>query len=198
MTKPANVARGLRFALIGIAALVFSGCISTTSVVQPCCYVGEVELTRLGDLGLQLASGEQVNFRDIFFDFRPATGIATKPLPFRSAEIGLVSYRPLRELLSEYDANADTLLQHPELTVLYIHETARGLGKPLARSPANLGAIATAQADIGGMMEFIDRHQQKLDGETQRLLFDLEELGRELRTSIDRGPDNDEMQLMPP
>ena len=185
-------------ALLGATAIVLSACVSTTTVVQPCCYVGDVELTRLETLELSLAAGGQVKFGEVFRGYQPATGLASTPLPFQRAEIRAVSLVALRKHLENYDANADTVIQYPELIVLYIHEAARGLGKPLMSPQGGQGAIATAQADIGGLMDYIDQHHEELDPVIQRLFADLDELGRDLRTSVERGGARDDKPKITP
>ena len=140
-------------------------------------------LTRLADTRLTLENGTTVAFGEVFRDFKAKSGRLARVFPFRSADIRLVDFASLRKVLPKYDANEDHYLQEPELTALYVHEAARGLGFAVVRvNPSGAtGAIATSSADVSELMRFIDRHLHEMAPPQRRIFYDLYRLGRELR-----------------
>ena len=89
-----------------------------------------------------------------------------------------------RDILPRYDANEDHILQEPELTTLYVHEAARGLGYPVARIDpiGSSGAIVTSRADISALVRFVERHRHEMAQPQQRIFRDLYWLGLEVDT----------------
>ena len=163
--------------------LVLAGCRTSTDLARPGLYRGDVALTRLADTRLTLENGSTVAFGEIFRDFNAKPGRLTRAFPFRSADIRLVDFASLRDVLPKYDANEDHYLQEPELTALYVHEAARGLGFAVVRvDPSGAtGAIATSSADVSELMRFIDRHLREMAPPQRRIFYDLYRLGHELR-----------------
>ena len=167
--------------LLGIAV---AGCKPSTHLVRPCCYEGDVTLTHLADTQLVLEDGATVAFGEVFSGFSADPDAFGRVYPFRKADIGLVTFASLRDLLPKYDANEDRILEEPELTALYVQEAARGLGYPVARiepSGGN-GAIATSRADVSGLVRFVERHLHAMARPQQRIFRDLHWLGLEVRT----------------
>ena len=166
-----------------VLGLVLAGCRASTDLVKPRLYRGDVAVTHLADTRLTLENGTTVAFGEIFSDFSAKPARLARVFPFRTVDVRLVSFASLRNVLPKYDANGDRYLQEPELTALYVHEAARGLGYPVARiDPGGRnGAIATSEADVAALMRFIDRHLHEMTPPQRRIFRDLYRLGRELR-----------------
>ena len=166
-----------------VLGLVLAGCRASTDLAEPGHYRGDVAPTHLADTRLTLDDGTTVAFGDIFRDFNAKSSRLARVFPFRSADIRLVDFTSLRDVLPKYDANGDHYLQEPELTALYVHEAARGLGFAVVRvDPSGAtGAIATSPADVSELMRFIDRHLHEMAPPQRRIFHDLYRLGRELR-----------------
>ena len=176
--------RSMRTAIvITVLGLMLAGCRTSTDLARPGLYRGDVALTRLADTRLTLENGTTVAFGEVFPDFNAKSGRLARVFPFRSADIRLVDFASLRDVLPKYDANEDHYLQKPELTALYVHEAARGLGFAVVRvNPSGAtGAIATSSADISELMRFIDRHLHEMAPPQRRIFYDLYRLGHELR-----------------
>ena len=179
-----NEARRTRAAVaMTVLGIVLSGCDASTELARPCCYRGDVALTHLVDTRLTLENGSTVAFDEVFTDFSADPVPLARVFPFRVADIRLVTFASLRDILPKYDANGDHLLQEPELTALYVHETARGLGHPVARiDPSGRGgAIATSQADVSALVRFVERHLNEMAQPQRRIFYDLRRLGDELQ-----------------
>ena len=166
-----------------VIGLVLAGCHASTDLASPDHYRGDAAPTRLADTRLTLENGTTVAFGEIFTDFDAKPGRLARVFPFRSADIRLVDFASLRDVLPKYDANEDHYLQEPELTALYVHEAARGLGFAVVRvdPSGETGAIATSPADVSELMRFIDRHLHEMALPQRRIFYDLYRLGHELR-----------------
>ena len=166
-----------------VLGLVLAGCRASTDLAKPGLYRGDAAVTHLADTRLTLENGTTVAFGEVFSDFSAKRAGLARVFPFWTADIRLVTFASLRNVLPKYDANEDHYLQEPELTALYVHEAARGLGFAVVRidpSGAN-GAIATSEADVSALMRFIDRHLHEMAPPQRRIFRDLYRLGRELR-----------------
>ena len=168
-------------AAFGIA---LAGCKPSTHLVEPCCYKGDVALVRLVDTRLVLADGTAVAFGEVFPGFSADSDSFGRIFPFRKADIGLVTFASLRDVLPKYDANGDRILEKPELTALYVQEAARGLGYPVVRidPSGDKGAIATSRADESALVRFVERHVHEMAQPQQRMFRDLYWLGLEVDT----------------
>ena len=178
-------ARGIITATVMmVLGVALAGCGASTNLIKPCCYKGDVALTHLGDTQLTLENGSTVAFGDVFSGFRVDTAPFGRVFPFQRADIGLVTFGSLRDVLPRYDANEDRILQKPELTTLYVHEAARGLGYPVARidPSGNSGAIVTSRADISALVRFVERHRHEMAQPQQRIFRDMNWLGLEVDT----------------
>ena len=164
--------------------IVLAGCSASANLTRPCCYNGDVALTHLGDTRLTLEDGTTVAFGDVFAGFSVDTTSFGRVFPFPKADIGLVTFASLRDVLPEYDANEDRILQEPELTALYVREAARGLGYPVARiDPSGAGgAIATSRADVSALVRFVERHAPEMAPPQRKIFRDLYWLGVEMDT----------------
>lgn len=181
MNEPRRIITAMATVVLGIT---LAGCKPSANLVQPCCYDGDVALTHLVDTQLTLEDGTTVAFGDVFSGFSADTDSFGRIFPFRKADIGLVTFASLRDLLPEYDANEDRILEEPELTALYVQEAARGLGYPVVRiepSGGN-GAIATSRADVSALVQFVERHAHEMAKPQQKIFRDLYWLGVEVDT----------------
>ena len=181
MSEQRRIVTSMAMAVLAVALV---GCKPSTNLVRPCCYKGEVALLHLADTTLVLEDGDTVAFGDVFSDFSAVSDSFARVFPFEKADIGLVTFQSLRDVLPAYDANDDRILEEPELTALYVREAARGLGYPVVRiepSGGN-GAIATSRADVSGLVRFVERHVHEMATPQQRIFRDLYWLGIEVDT----------------
>ena len=181
MNEPRRTVTSMAAAVLAIA---LAGCKPSTNLVRPCCYKGDVALMHLADTKLVLENGATVAFEDVFPGFSADSDSFGYVFPFEKADIGLVTFASLRDVLPRYDANDDRILEEPELTALYVQEAARGLGYPVVRiepSGGN-GAIATSRADVSGLVRFVERHVHEMAKPQQRIFRDLYWLGVEVDT----------------
>ncbi|MDX1431767.1 MAG: hypothetical protein R3286_04895 [Gammaproteobacteria bacterium] len=181
---------------VAAAALAasLSGCALNTSLIEYCCYKGEVALAYLEDVKLVTPQGKQLAFRDVYTDFSMQQGLLTKPLPIQNVEIGTVIYQSLAPVLPLYDANKNGKLEPPELTVMYIREGAIGLGHEvdhLVVDGKRANAITTSAADIGGLMKSIDAHLDTFPPASQAIFRDMERVGLDY---IQRGSEGSDKQ----
>lgn len=178
-TRP--IVTTLATAVLGLA---LAGCGTSTRLVEPCCYQGDVALTHLADTRLMLESGGSVPFGDVFAGFEADPSPLGRTFPFRKADIGLVTFTTLRDVLPRYDANGDRILQEPELTSLYVREAARGLGYPVVGiDPSGTnGAIVTSRADVSALVRFVERNAHAMAQPQRKIFRDLYWLGIEVRT----------------
>ena len=183
MNNPRRFIAAVATVVLGVT---LAGCVASTRLVRQCCYDGDAALTHLSDTRLTLDDGSTVAFGEIFAGFHADPARIARIFPFDKADIGLVTLASLRDLLPTYDANADRILQEPELTVLYVQEAARGLGYPVVRvEPSGAdGAIATSRADVSALVTFVDRHAREMAPQQQRIFRELYWLGLE----VDRLP----------
>ena len=178
------VQRAITAIAMTVLGIALAGCGASTNLNKPCCYKGDVALTHLGDTRLTLENGATVAFGDVFSGFNADPVPLGRVFPFEKADIGLVTFASLRDILSKYDANGDRILQEPELTPLYVHEAARGLGHPVARidPSGSSGAIATSRADVSALVRFVERRVHEMAQPQQRIFRDLYWLGLEVDT----------------
>ena len=90
--------------------------------------------------------------------------------------------RPVAEY---YDsrANDNGYLEGPELLVLYIRESAIGLGRSVDHIGVNprVDALATSAGDVGGLMDFVNRNRTTMTERAQRVFQDIEQIGLDRR-----------------
>ena len=169
-----------------VLGIALAGCAASTDLRKPSTYRGDVVLAHLADTRLTLESGETVAFGDVFPGFDATSSAIRHSYPFRDADIRLVDFASLRDVLPRYDANDNDWIEEPELTTLYVFEAARGLGRPVARiDPGGTGgAIATSQADVSALVRFVDRNLDDM-ARPQRMVFrDLRRLALQLERPL--------------
>ena len=156
-----------------------------------CCYIGPLTKSRVAEVSLRMQDGRRAAFQEIFADFRAQTGLFKRSPAFRQARIARVHYGALGEVMPQYDANGNGVLEVPELTTLYIREAALGLGHDVATggvTPA--GALALPQSEVGGLVVYIERNTKRMTPHGRAVFNDLAHLARDIRTERDNGHDD--------
>lgn len=168
-----------------ICTLLMVACGSTDQIETPSTYVGDITQARLEDIYLATKDGRQLAFRQVFENFEQQTGFLTTPLPFPKFAVADIVYQTAQPVAAFYDAEANDngYLEGPELLVLYIRESAIGLGHDVDHLGTNprFDALATSSADRGGLMEFVKGNRDDMTEHAQRLFRDLEQLGLDRR-----------------
>lgn len=179
-----------------LAAIAFTtllatlaGCATSTDAVKPCCYDGPVSTARLQSLPVTLEDGTTATFDQAFPGFTPQPGLITRSLPFDEVERQNIVYRSLDPLLPLYDANGDGQLEKPEVVVLYAREAALALGTEVKHfgSGAPVKAVSTANADIAGLVAWVDANRSRMNERGQTIFRDLDRLGQDLKTRGSEG-----------
>ena len=178
--------RGRRSILVVIlGCLLLAGCGSTTEIERPSTYVGDITPAHLEDVYLAVPGGKRLTFRDVFKGFEPQTGFMTNPLPFRKVAVTDVIDEAASPVAAYYDSNANNngYLEGPELLVLYIRESAIGLGHSVDYLGVNprFNALATSAADTGGLMVFVKQNKATLTDHAQQVFQDFEQIGLDRR-----------------
>lgn len=181
----------LRIPALAIGAALVTGCVSNTTPVPPCCYAGAVTTARLAEVPVRTADGATRRFSEVFAGFIPEEGLFARTLPFNEVQRHDIIYASLEPLLPVYDANGDGRLEQPEVLVLYAREAARALGTPLRHfgADAPIWAISAPNADIGGLVRWVNANRGRMSAEGQAIFRDLERLGIDLRTRGSEGGD---------
>jgi len=129
---------------------------------------------------------------EVLVGFEPSTRAIVTGFPrsrFRF-DIGLVSSRRYQLLFRGYDANGNDFLERPEMAVMYIQETALGLGHPVTRLSYNnqrIEALQITTADLGGLMSFIRDNSRELEPQTRQLFRDMPHIVEEIRSAQEGG-----------
>ena len=178
---------GTRYVTAALATVVLgialTGCGASTNLVRPCCYSGDVAVTHLVDTRLVLEDGTTADFRDVFPGFNADPSPIGRVFPFPKADIGLVTFASLRDILPKYDANENRILEEPETDrPLRSGGGARGLGYPVVgiEPSGRNGAIATSRADVSALVRFVERRRHEMARPQQRIFRDLYWLGLEV------------------
>lgn len=188
--------------LAGTGALLLlslSSCAFTTEPIEPCCYKGDFELAHVRDVNLVLSDGSRVPFSQAFPGYQPQLGIFTTAFPFREVRISQVTYGALRPVLPQYDANESTVLQEPELTVLYIREAALGLGLNVDHLAANerVDALVLPASEIGGLVRYVNDNRSRMTPEAQQIFKELALVGIDQRSKGSENDGSDNMIVVP-
>jgi len=188
--------RKLRLVAKSIVAggvLLVTACATSTQLVKPCCYTGATTLARLDALRLTMENGDQRRFKELFPGFRAAAGPFARVFPFHKVDIRSVTYGRLAKAFPAYDANADTVLEEPELAVFYVREAARGLGYPVDHLGGGtpIGALVLSTGDVGGLVDYVEAARARMNPAGRALFDELEMLGRDIRTRGSEGGDHD-------
>ncbi len=175
--------RSVPVVILGCSLL--AGCGSTTEIERPPTYVGDITPAHLQDVYLAMPGDKRLTFQDVFKGFEPQTGFLTNPLPFRKVAVADIVYQAANPVAAYYDTNANNngYLEGPELLVLYIRESAIGLGHSVDYLGVNprLNALATSAADTGGLMEFVKKNKATMTDHAQQVFRDLEQIGLDRR-----------------
>jgi hypothetical protein len=171
--------------IVMLGCLLLAACGSTTTIERPSTYVGDITPAHLQDVYLAVPGDKRLAFRDVFKGFEPQTGFLTDPLPFRKIAVADIIYEAAQPVAAYYDANANNngYLEGPELLVLYIRESAIGLGHSVDYVGVNprFNALATSAADTGGLMVFVKQNKAAMTDQAQRIFQDLEQMGLDRR-----------------
>lgn len=185
MPNPMNTQRLRAIPAVLLTALLLVACGSTTDIVRPSDYVGEMTSARLEDLYLVTTDGKRLKFREVFKDVEPQTGFMTTPLPFRRIDIAQVIFDTSGPVMDYYDANANDngFLEGPELLVLYVREGAIGLGYSVdyVSLNARIKALATSTADTGGLVKFVEKNKASMTDRAHLIFREVERVGLERR-----------------
>jgi len=175
--------RSVPVVILGCSLL--AGCGSTTEIERPPTYVGDITPAHLQDVYLAMPGDKRLTFQDVFKGFEPQTGFLTNPLPFRKVAVADIVYQAANPVAAYYDTNANNngYLEGPELLVLYIRESAIGLGHSVDYLGVNprLNALATSAADTGGLMEFVKKNKATMTDHAQQVFRDREQIGLDRR-----------------
>ncbi len=175
-----------RAILAATLAIVLAGCGSTNEIERPPSYVGDVAEAHLDEIYLAAPGGKQVPFMEVFKGFEPETSYFTTPLPFRKIAVADIVYAAAKPVAEYYDAKANNngYLEGPELLVLYIRESAIGLGQEVEYLGVNprFDALATTAAETGGFMKFVKANKGRMTEATQKMFKDIEQIGLDRRT----------------
>ena len=168
-----------------LAGALLAGCGTASKIDAPSDYVGDITKANLTDVYLAEPGGRKVGFREVFEGFEPQTGLVTTPLPFRKVTVAEIVYAAARPVAEYYDANANAngILEGPELLVLYIRESAIGLGHPVDHLGTNprFDALATSPGDTGGLMKFVEQNKSAMTEKARQLFEDIERIGLDRR-----------------
>ena len=178
--------RGRRSILVVIlGCLLLAGCGSTTEIERPSTYVGDITPAHLEDVYLAIPGDKRLTFQNVFKGFEPQTGFLTNPLPFRKVAVADIIYEAAKPVAAYYDTNANNngYLEGPELLVLFIRESAIGLGHSVDYLGVNprFNALATSAADTGGLMVFVKQNKATMTDHAQQVFRDFEQIGLDRR-----------------
>ncbi len=169
-----------------ISIVLLAGCGSTTEIRPSPTYVGEYASASLKDIYLAVPGGKRLTFLEVFKGFEPQTGFLTTSLPFPRLAVANIIYAAAIPVATYYDTNANNngYLEGPELLVLYIRESAIGLGHSVDYLGVNprFNALATSPADSGALMEFVKHYKAGMTESAQKIFEDFERLGQDWRT----------------
>lgn len=168
------------------AVSLLAACGTTDEISPPPSYVGDITSAHLKDVYLSVPGGKRLTFTDVFKGFEPQTGFMTTTLPFRKIAVAGIVYEAAQPVAAYYDshANDNGYLEGPELLVLYIRESAMGLGHPVDHLGVNppFNALATSAADTGGLMEFVKKNSAGMTENAQKIFKDLQRIGLDRRS----------------
>ena len=190
MLNPTRTERLRTVPIVLLSAMLLVACGSTTDIVNPPTYVGEITAAPLKDVYLATSGGKRLTFLEVFKGFEAQSGFLTDALPFQKVAVADIAYQAAAPAAAYYDANANNngYLEAPELLVLYIRESAIGLGHSVDYLGVNprFNALATSTADTGGLMKFVKENKTGMTDDAQSIFRDFERLGQD-RRSRNRG-----------
>ncbi len=171
------------FFLLGLFALVGTGCVSPNEIRRPCCYEGELTLAPLQQIRFVMDDGSKLPFDQVYKGFQPQErGIPTQ-FPFRRINISGLVYDVLSAVFPEYDANKNGFIEEPELTVLYLREGALGMKFKVLHLTVEKRVLAlqTSAADVGGLVSYINAHKAGMSKDAQSLFREIDYLSVQIR-----------------
>lgn len=180
---------GARTAIGALLIATLASCASSTELVPPCCYTGDVALAHVADVKLALTDGNEIGFAQAFPGYEPQPGPFTTAFPFRRVEIARVTFGALRPVLPQYDANDNGRMEEPELTVLYIREAALGMGLKVdhVATSDRADALVLSAGETGGLVRYVKANLDQMTPPARDIFKKLDLLGIQLRS---RGSEN--------
>ena len=189
---------GLYSILAGLLALAVAGCAPPTQPVAPCCYNGAVTLARLSELSLIGRGGRSYSVAQALPGLHADLSAFGRVLPFDKVDIQTEAFGSLRPIFNHYDANGDTILQAPELTLLLLIESARGLGKDVvgARTQAPVASLQLSSSELSALVRYTEMMRPQFNPRAQQLFANIDQLERVLEVyRNDGGPDNNRIRV---
>lgn len=170
---------------LALALLVLGACQGTGGQYRSSYYVYEGESTsaRLQDLEVTMEDGRVLPLPDVLQGYLPFSGFIAPVMNMETISIGdrRIHDPEFIALLGRYDANANGLVEIPELTVLYAIEGARGLDQPaahLALEGQRVDALHTTAADLTGLRVFVKENRSRMTEPTRTHFWMLREMYR--------------------
>ena len=165
-------------AVLGLIALVGTGCVSPNEIRRPCCYEGELTLARLQEIRFVMDDGSKLPFDQVYEGFQPQDQGVPTHFPFRRINISGLVYDVLSVVFPEYDANKNGFIEEPELAVLYLREGARGMKFKVSHLivEERVRALQTSAADVGGLVSYINAHKAGMSKDAQSLFREIDNL----------------------
>ena len=183
---------------IGAFLLGLIGCVPNTQPVVPCCYSGAVTAARLGELRFITRGGQSLSVAQALPGLTADPSAFGRSLPFDKVDIRAEAFASLRPIFNRYDANSDGVLQAPELTLLMVVESARGLGRDIVglRTAQPIASLALSSAEMSAVVRYTEQNRGQFKPQTQRLFADIDQLERVLRVyRNDGGPDQSRIRV---
>jgi len=179
--------QGLRTVpIVLLSAFLLVACGSTTDIVKPSTYVGEIAEAPLENVYLVTHDDKRLSFMEVFEGFEAQSGLLTDALPIQKIAVADITYEAAAPAAAYYDANANNngYLEAPELLVLYIRESAIGLGHSVDYLGVNprVNALATSTSDTGGLMRFVKHNKTRMTDDAQKIIRDFDRLGQDRRS----------------
>ena len=175
-----------RFLTLGpllACALLLAGWAPASPAALQCCYQGSPPELEAADVEVKLEDGSTVTFGSLFPEFQSSASLFPLYYPVYRLAISRVVYAHLFAKFIIYDANDNGFIEEPELTVLYMEETARGLDKSVNQLGADerLRAIFVSAGDIDGLIRLANRHRPDMKEDARKTFDEIELLRREFR-----------------
>ena len=164
-------------------ALLLAGWAPSSSAALRCCYQGDPPELQVAEVEVKLEDGRTVNFASLFPEFQSSTSFFPLYYPVYRLAISRVVYAHLFAKFIFYDANENGFIEEPELTVLYMEETARGLDKSVSQLGANerLRAIFVSPGDIDGLIRLANQRRTDMEPDARKTFDEIDLLRGEFR-----------------
>jgi len=172
-----------RHLVLMLALVAVSACQDTGGQYRSSFYVyeGQSSSARLSDIDIAMEDGRALPLADVLQGYEPFDGFIA---PFINMDKIYISDRDIHHpgfiaLLTRYDADANGLVEIPELTVLYAVEGARGLKQPashLSLEGQHVAALHTTAADLNGLRLFVKQNRPTMTAEAQTYFWMLNDM----------------------